>query len=125
MTKLIRNLLPLALVEARRERLLLQRFGLAHHGFAKKTLRGANFCRYELWPKGIRNAKEFVLVDVGAHEGEFTRAVLAITSPKVIIAVEPQKHCCDGLRRLFANIPGAEVVEAAAGAESGSVHFNR
>ena len=125
MNNFIRNLIPLGLIESRRERLLLERYGLADRGAAKSTLQRANFCRYELWPKNIRETKEFVLVDVGANEGDFTRAVMAVTSPKSIIAIEPQKHCCDKIRQMFALIPGAQVVEAAAGAENGSVQFNR
>ena len=125
MNKFIRNLIPQGLIEFRRDRLLLERYGLAGRGRARTTLEGAIFCRYELWPKNIRNTKEFVLVDVGANEGDFTRAVMAVTSIKSIIAVEPQKHCCDKIRQMVASIPTAKVVEAAAGAENGSVQFNR
>lgn len=125
MKNLLRNLMPLGLIESRRERLLLERYGLSNRGVARTTLQGANFCRYELWPKNIRQTEEFVLVDVGANEGEFSRAVMVVTSPKAIIAVEPQKHCCEKLRKMFASISGAEVVEAAAGAESGSIQLNR
>jgi FkbM family methyltransferase len=118
---MIRDAIPFGLIEGRRMKLRLRRLGLPTR-HSKRILKSLETCRYELWPISIRQTAKFCLIDVGANKGDFIDAVQRLVEPRMIIAIEPQPHCCALLRHRF---PGAQVIVTALGESQGMVQFNR
>jgi FkbM family methyltransferase len=61
------------------------------------------------------------VIDVGAHVGEFARAVRHALPNADIYSVEPQPSCIP----LLSAVPGITVLNVAAGEEDGTVHFEQ
>ncbi len=67
-------------------------------------------CRYDLWPKELKNATEpWTLVDVGANEGEFSAAAAHLAKLSGIHAFEPQPACRENLEKIMARVPGSQL----------------
>lgn len=76
----------------------------------------------ESWLAGYLPARGDVAVDVGANIGSWTAALA--DRFKRVVAVEPNPQALPMLRRVAESHLNVEVVEAAAGAECGSVLLN-
>ncbi len=104
-------LLPHGVVEGVRGRRMLGRLGAA------TTKRGAaaqaREARLDLLPPGALREIETV-VDVGAHEGRWSSAVLSLARPRHLIAVEPSPQVLPSLHERLRGFP-AVVVAAAIG----------
>jgi FkbM family methyltransferase len=69
----------------------------------------------------LRHAK--CVVDVGAHVGTWSEAVLELIRPQRLIAVEPTPDSFKALRHRIGSNPAVELVQAAVGASSGEASF--
>jgi len=117
----LRNLTPFGLIEWRRRRFLLGRHGLSH---GRGTWEAFEACRYELWPHSLRRRdRPFVLVDVGANEGQFVNAVRRLVPLQSVYAFEPQAACKGELGRALAGIPQTSLHIAAVGGRDGETGF--
>jgi len=65
------------------------------------------------------------VIDVGAHNGEFSSAAHSILHNARIYAFEPLPECCDKIRKTLGKTGFLEVFQVAVGDESGSVTFWR
>ena len=97
----LRKWTPYGVVQWRRERLYaasLRRYGI--EGNAADIASSAEASRFDLWPEHLRERPAaWTLVDVGANEGDFLRAVHLLVAPQKVIAVEPLADCQAVLRR--------------------------
>jgi FkbM family methyltransferase len=124
--KLFKNiarwLLPNGLIESRRRRLSLNRLGLPMTTDMEEAV-GA--CRYDLWPKELKNATEpWTLVDVGANEGEFSAAAAHLAKLSGIHAFEPQPACRENLEKIMARVPGSQLHPVAVGEVAGELELH-
>lgn len=118
---IVRSLVPFGLVEARRRRLKLQRLGLEDAPGREEAMAA---CRYELWPDALRKAAApWVLVDVGANAGEFTRAVSSLVPLAGVHAFEPQPSCRAELQQALTGVPNSRLHAAAVGASAGEIEL--
>ena len=113
--------LPLGIVERERNRRMLKRLGAATTQPAAAPL--AVETRLNLLPPGALTAVRTV-VDVGANEGRWSRAVLQLTKPRRLVAVEPSPCVLPRLHASLAPYSNAVVLEVAVGATSGNTTFN-
>ena len=67
--------------------------------------------------KCLRNAR--TIVDVGAHEGSWSKAVLSLLKPERLLALEPNPQVFATLRKRLEGRPGVSLYQLAAGAKSG------
>jgi FkbM family methyltransferase len=104
-------LLPHGVVEGVRGRRMLTRLGAAttRRGSAAR----ARDARLDLLPPGALREIETV-VDVGAHEGRWSSAVLSLARPGHLIAVEPSPQVLPSLHEALRGFP-ATVLAAAIG----------
>lgn len=121
----IRNALlgavPHSLVERERARRQLARLGAARTD--RRAWELARSARLDLLPAGALAQVE-TAVDVGANEGAWSLAVASLARPSKLVAVEPAPESVRRLRAALSGIPGAEVVEAAAGDTPGTAMLN-
>jgi len=64
------------------------------------------------------------VVDVGANEGLWSRAVLALARPQRVVAVEPSPDILPLLRKAIGSSNSVSIVGAAVGSSIGEVQFN-
>lgn len=64
------------------------------------------------------------VIDVGANQGRWSQAVLALTDPVRLIAIEPSPLVLPHLRSALARHHNAVVVAAAVGETAGETNFN-
>ena len=109
----LRSVMPHGIVEWRRVALYargLRKYGI--EGSAASIAVNAEAARFDLWPEDLRRRPAaWTLVDVGANEGEFLRAVRCLVAPPRVVAVEPLDECQQRLRERVAEYPSAEVVQ--------------
>ncbi len=118
---IMRWLTPLGLIERHRRRFQTGRLNLPKTDAAFEA---AAACRYDLWPPALRNAPSpWTLVDVGANEGEFTRAAAGLAKLKAVHAFEPQPGCQEGLRSVLKEVPEGHLHAVAVGAVAGDIEF--
>jgi FkbM family methyltransferase len=98
----------------------LARLGATTRDPAKGAL--AREWRLTLLPPGALSELTSV-IDIGANVGDWSRAVLALSEPGRLIAVEPQPGIAKQLGRSFADRPEVTVVQAAVGATGGQVEL--
>jgi FkbM family methyltransferase len=65
------------------------------------------------------------VIDVGAHNGEFSSAAHSVLQNARIYAFEPLPECCDKIRKTLGKNDFLEVFQVAIGDENGSVTFWR
>lgn len=91
-------------------------------------LRWARFCRRQLhrdhrlfraFPRGLYD----VVVDVGAHAGEFALQAARYYLPRTVCLVEADPELAERLRARFGLKPGWRVVGAAVGDRTGAAEF--
>jgi FkbM family methyltransferase len=63
------------------------------------------------------------IIDVGAQIGTWTEAVLALSKPERLIAVEPTPDSFRQLETRIGAAPGVELLECAVGANAGTAEF--
>jgi FkbM family methyltransferase len=119
--RLLRGLAPSALIEISRARRLLVRSGL---GGVEASLRAPGTRRLaEAAPLAfiptqcLRNAQ--TVLDVGAHAGSWSNAVLRLLKPERLLALEPNPQVFTTLRKRLEGRPGVSLYQLAAGAKSG------
>ncbi len=123
---ILRQLLPFGIVELHRRRFRLQCLGISPSRYSSAELDSAlQVCRFDLWPLELRYAPhDWALVDVGANVGDFVAAVLKLTSPKQVIAIEPLPCCHAQLASVLAHNPNNLLVKAAAGAAKDEIDIH-
>ena len=116
---------PHGFVERRRRRLRLRGLGLVPSAAQSHDCEAAvEACRFDLWPLFLRHSPDWILIDVGANDGDFIRAATQLSKPAAVVAFEPLPACQKILAPLLASIPGGQLVRAAAGATAGRVELN-
>lgn len=115
------SFLPHGVVEGVRDRRMLRRLGAATTRSAAASL--VRNARLDLLPPQALSEVRTV-VDVGANEGAWSLAVLAVARPERLLAVEPSPAMLPPLRAALGGHPGVEIVECAAGAEAGEATFH-
>ena len=68
--------------------------------------------------------RQGLVLDVGAHQGEFTTTVLGVAPDATIVAVEPAPDPLARLRERVGGHPNVTIVPKAVAAESGTARFN-
>lgn len=122
---LVRDIAPHSIVEARRRKLRLQRLGLGVREIAPRALENAVAnCHYELWPDFLRSEIGWTLIDAGANDGDFIRAVALLATPGAVFAFEPQPACKTNLEAIITATLGGKLIAAAVGAAPGEFQFN-
>ena len=120
--ELIRWISPHGLIHAHRRRFQMQRLGLPPTPAYQEAVEQ---CRYDLWPAWLRTSTDrWTLVDVGANQGDFTRAVTTLAKPHRVYAFEPQAGCLDALREILSRVPEGVLIEKAVGDREGSIEIN-
>lgn len=94
---------PHGITVNRTRRKRLARLGLPSN---EKTQIAVDECRYELWPKQLRQAGGITLVDVGANNGDFIRAAKIVATVDCLYAFEPQPNCQQALKESLIGIKG-------------------
>lgn len=61
-----------------------------------------------------------LIIDGGANSGQFARAALETWAPSRVVAIEPNPHAADRLRRNFSSEERVDILQCALGAVSGS-----
>lgn len=110
------NLVPVGL-----HRALTTRRALRERGFDTRSLKAAFEVTAEnvhLIPADI-DLNQALVVDLGANEGRWTAALLAVAPRARIIAVEPAPAMRALLDQRFGGLPNVRVVGKAVGAEPG------
>ena len=116
---------PHGFVETRRLLLRLRGLGLVPSAAQSHDCEAAvDACRFDLWPLFLRHSSDWILIDVGANDGDFIRAATQLSKPAAVVAFEPLPTCQKILAPLLASIPGGQLVRAAAGATAGEVELN-
>ena len=123
----LRQILPNGICEYSIRRHTLLRMGLASRDAARIALRAGAYraicdARLELLPAAV-TANLQTCVDAGAHEGSWTRALLMIFHPKLVLLVECEPRLVDQLKNTVGRVPGTQVVDAALSGEDGSADF--
>jgi FkbM family methyltransferase len=117
----LRWLTPHGLVERHRRRFRLGGLGLPARQDIEEAVAA---CRYDLWPATLRQPEApWVLVDVGANEGEFFAAAAKLANLSAVHAFEPQPGCEVKLRCALAAVPGGHLHAVAVGARSGEIEL--
>lgn len=121
LTRSLRWLAPLGLMERHRLRFQMSRLGLP----GTPAMAGAvEACRFDLWPTFLRQpAKPWTLVDVGANEGDFTRAAAQLTNLAGVHAFEPQLACQASLQQALDLVRNSHLHAAAVGKEKGEIEL--
>jgi FkbM family methyltransferase len=109
--------LPVGLAEALEAKRTFERRGLGPAPL--RTYRQAWLSRLHLLPVDL-DFTAGVVVDVGANEGNFSNAVLALAPRAQVIAVEPSPGPRARLEARLGSNPGLTVVGSALAAESGT-----
>lgn len=118
---ILRSLIPFGLIERHRRRFKLERLGLQATTAMEEA---AASCRYDLWPKELRNsARPWTLVDVGANKGDFTAAAALLANLKGVEAFEPQPDCGPSLRSVLAKVSNGHLHAAAVGDAKGEIEL--
>jgi len=78
--------------------------------------------RLDLLPKVI-TAKLRTCVDAGAHRGSWTRALLLVFRPELVVLVECEPRLVSELKNTIGRVARTRVVDAALGGEDGSAEF--
>ncbi len=116
---------PHGFVETRRLLLRLRGLGLVPSAAQSHDCEAAvDASRFDLWPLFLRHSSDWILIDVGANDGDFIRAATQLSKPAAVVAFEPLPTCQKILAPLLASIPGGQLVRAAAGARAGEVELN-
>lgn len=79
--------------------------------------------RVHLLPPEI-DLREALVIDIGANEGAFSGAVLAVAPQARIVAVEPSPAPRERLRGRLGSIPNVEILDCAVSATSGTAPFH-
>jgi FkbM family methyltransferase len=113
-------LLPYGVASRIRNRQMLSRLGAAT---TKPRVAGlAREARLDLLPPGALSGLETV-IDVGANQGRWSSALLAVARPQRLIAVEPSPDVLPLLREAIGASPQVSIVAAAVGASVGDVEL--
>src|SRR5882724_4766518 len=84
--RLLRDSVPHGLVDLRRRLFRLGRIGLRPPPFRSRACEAAvDACRFELWPSFLRKTNDWMLVDVGANQGDFIRAATLLKQLSAVI----------------------------------------
>lgn len=79
-------------------------------------------CRFDLWPVDLRKPdKPWLLLDVGANAGDFSRAASSLIPLAGVHAFEPQPSCHTALKSVLASIPGSHLHPVAVGGSAGEI----
>src|SRR5262249_4635598 len=73
----------------------------------------------------LKNAGVNTVIDVGAHNGEFSSAVHSVLQHARIYAFEPLPECCEKIRKGLGRNGTLKMFQVAIGDQSGSVTFWR
>jgi FkbM family methyltransferase len=112
--------LPYGVVARIRNKRMLSRLGAAT---TKPSVAGvAREARLDLLPPGALSDLETV-IDVGANQGRWCSALLAVARPQRLIAVEPSPDVLPLLRQAIGSSPQVSIVAAAVGASIGDVEL--
>lgn len=114
---LARLALPVGLAEGLEARRLFRRRGWGPTSL--RIYRQAWLSRLHLLPVDL-DLDRGVVVDVGANEGNFSAAVLALAPRAAVIAVEPSPGPRERLRARLGDQPGLTIVPSALSGESGT-----
>jgi FkbM family methyltransferase len=115
------NLMPVGL-----QRALATRDALRARGLEAGSLRRA----YEAWAERVHllpadvDLGRSLVVDLGANEGRFSAAILAVAPSARIIAVEPAPEPRRRLEQRIGGRPNVRIVGKAVGAEPGTATLN-
>jgi len=121
---ILRQCTPYGLIQRRRRQARLRRLGLFPGKLNPVDCEEAvSTCRFDLWPESIRNNSDWTLVDVGANEGDFIRAVHKLASPAAVIAFEPLPTLAPILASLLEKIPNGWLKGVAVGAAPGELRL--
>ena len=119
-TELIQLALPTLLAEALESRRFFRQRGLRANSLL--AYRRAWLARLHLLPSGL-DLQRGMILDVGANEGDFSAAVLALLPEATIIAVEPSPEPLERLRGRVRG-PNVTIVPKAIAAQSGTAQFH-
>jgi FkbM family methyltransferase len=100
---------------------MLERLGAASTGIRVASL--AREARLDLLPPGGLRQLETVL-DVGANEGRWSAAVIALARPRSVVAVEPSPVVLASLQAAIGSLKGVSIVSAAVGDSVGVAQLN-
>lgn len=115
------NLMPVGL-----QRALATRGALRERGLGSASLRAA----FDVYAENVHlippdvDLDRALVVDLGANEGRWTAALLAVAPNARVIAVEPAPAMRALLEQRFAGHPNVRVVGKAVGAEPGTATLN-
>lgn len=104
----------------------LKGLGLSHRHLSLRQLDEAvQSCRFALWPQVLRQEPfNWVLVDVGANNGDYLSSALRLVSPQMVIAFEPLSSCHKLLEAALASAKKPILVKAAASDKPGKGEIN-
>lgn len=115
----LRWLTPLGLIERHRRHFQMHRLGLPG---THATEQAVSTCRFDLWPLSLRQPiKPWVLVDVGANDGEFSSAAAQLVPLAGVHAFEPQPSCHTQLNHVLEKIPNSKLHAVAVGDGPGEI----
>jgi FkbM family methyltransferase len=78
--------------------------------------------RIELFPAAVRSSLD-VVIDIGANVGSWSTGLWHLTRPRTMLAYEPLPQCAETLRQAALSMPGLKVIEAAIGAQQGTIEI--
>ncbi|HUD46892.1 MAG TPA: FkbM family methyltransferase [Candidatus Baltobacteraceae bacterium] len=122
----VRCFTPFGLIELHRRRYRMRRDEISGgRSFSSELDEAARDCRFELWPRELRQAPhDWILVDVGANVGAYVAAVLKLISPRQIVAIEPLPSCHSQLASVLASNRNNLLIKAAAGEAGGEIEIH-
>jgi FkbM family methyltransferase len=119
--ELIKLALPTLLAEVLESRHFFRRRGL--NADSMLAYRRAWLARLHLLPPDV-DLRHGMILDIGANEGDFSAAVLALAPEATIVAVEPSPEPLKRLKARVAGRPNVTIVPKAVAAESGTARFH-
>lgn len=94
--------------------------------FLSSILRGAHFGNLLILDRRwVKQAGIRTVIDIGAHTGEFSSAIMAVLPGATVYAFEPLPDCFDQLATKFERYPHFRAFQVALGERRGEVDFWR
>jgi FkbM family methyltransferase len=96
---------------------------LSHINLSSSKLLALRSTGLNLLPDNFLNELRYV-VDVGSHDGLWSRNLLSVCKPEKLLVIEPSPQFAETLQSYFGDFLFVEIHNVAAGEKDGNVEFN-